>query len=131
MALRSSHDHFRSIHNIFFGNFGSRFLPKSIGTSVYSRSVAALNMMLIGTFLLLWSAHAFSSDLFLYYKMVTNGHFLDELKSLSIAFLVISDQYVTKLFFSQNGSRRTFWMTENHFLSHFSPFQINTRLLFF
>ena len=24
-----------------------------------------------------------------------------------------------------------FWMTENHFRSHFSPFQINTQLLFF
>ena len=33
-------------------------------------------------------------------------------------------------FFWQNGCRRPFWMTENHFLSHFSPFQINTLLLF-
>ena len=24
-----------------------------------------------------------------------------------------------------------FWMTENHFLSHFSPFQMNTQLFFF
>ena len=24
-----------------------------------------------------------------------------------------------------------FWMTENHFRSHFSPFQINTQLFFF
>ena len=34
------------------------------------------------------------------------------------------------LFFSQNGCRRPFWMTENHFRSHFSPFQINTELFF-
>ena len=34
-------------------------------------------------------------------------------------------------FFLQNGHRRPFWMTKNHFQSHFSPFQINTQLLFF
>ena len=33
--------------------------------------------------------------------------------------------------FSQNGCRRPFWMAENHFRSHFSPFQINTQLWFF
>ena len=46
----------------------------------------------------------------------------------------ISDQYSTLIFlifFSQNGCRRPFWMTENHFRSHFSPFQINTQLWFF
>ena len=34
-------------------------------------------------------------------------------------------------FFLQNGRRRPFWMTKNNFRSHFSPFQINTQLLFF
>ena len=29
------------------------------------------------------------------------------------------------------GLWRPFWMTENHFRSHFSPFQINTQLLIF
>ena len=29
------------------------------------------------------------------------------------------------------GLWRPFWMTENHFRSHFSPFQINTQLFFF
>ena len=33
--------------------------------------------------------------------------------------------------FLQNGLWRPFWMTENHFRSHFSPFQINTQLFFF
>ena len=33
-------------------------------------------------------------------------------------------------FFSQNGHRRPFWITKNHFRSHFSPFHINTQLLF-
>ena len=32
--------------------------------------------------------------------------------------------------FLQNSCRRPFWMTENHFRSYFSPFQINTQLLF-
>ena len=50
-------------------------------------------------------------------------------KSLSIAFLAISDS-IHNFFSSQNGCRRPFWMTENHFRSHFSPFQINTQLFF-
>ena len=56
---------------------------------------------------------------------------LDDRKSLSIAFLAISDQYATVFFCSQNGCRRPFWMTENHFRSHFSPFQINMKLFLF
>ena len=43
-------------------HFGSRFLTKSIGTDLYSRSVVRANMKLIGAFLMkLWSAQAFSS----------------------------------------------------------------------
>ena len=34
------------------GHFGSRFFPKSIGTYLYSRSVATSNMKLIGVFLI-------------------------------------------------------------------------------
>ena len=34
-------------------------------------------------------------------------------------------------FFSQNGCRRPFCMTETHFRSHFSPFQINAQLFYF
>ena len=76
-----------------------------------------------------------------FFKMDAGGHFgspiwaiLDDRKSLSIAFLAISDQYTTFffwIFFSQNGCRRPFCMTENHFWSHFSSFQINTQLWFF
>ena len=57
---------------------------------------------------------------------------LDDRKSLSIAFLDISHQYATFILKkkSQNGRRRPFWMTENHVLSHFLPFQINTQLFF-
>ena len=42
---------------------------------------------------------------------------LDDRKSLLIVFLAISDQYTFLFFdlFFQNGRRRLFWMTENHF----------------
>ena len=33
--------------------------------------------------------------------------------------------------FVQNGCRRPFWMSENHFRSHFWSFQIDTQLYFF
>ena len=59
---------------------------------------------------------------------------LDDWKSLLIAYLAISDKYTTFLFFdilSQNGIWGPFWMTETHFWSHLSPFQINMQLLFF
>ena len=58
---------------------------------------------------------------------------LDDRKSLLSAFLAISDQCTTFFFkfCSQNSYRRPFWMTKNHFRSHFSPFQINTQLSFF
>ena len=57
---------------------------------------------------------------------------LDVQKSLCIAFLTISDQYHNFYeFILQNGCRWPFWMSENHFRSHFWPFQINTKLLFF
>ena len=55
------------------------------------------------------------------------------MNSLSITFLAISDQYADLFFFfffPQNGHRSPFWMTEDHFRSHFSPFVINTQLFF-
>ena len=55
------------------GHFGFRFLPKSIGTSLYSMSVATSNMKLIGAFLIkLCSAQAFLSY---FHKMAAGGHF--------------------------------------------------------
>ena len=77
---------------------------------------------------------------------------LDVRNSLSIACLAILDQYGFCFWiFLQNGRRRSFWMSENqfllyfwpllndlpflmcenHFRSHFLPFQIDTQLLFF
>ena len=58
---------------------------------------------------------------------------LDVQKSLCIAFLTISDQYHNFYFcevFLQIGCRRPFWMSENHFRSHFWQFQTNMQLFF-
>ena len=56
---------------------------------------------------------------------------MDVQNSLSMAFLAISDQceFFLKIFL-QNGRRRSFWMSEIHFLSHVWPFQIDTQLFF-
>ena len=58
---------------------------------------------------------------------------LDDRKSLSIAFIDISDQYPTSFFLEifHKMSRQPFWITKNHFRSHFSPFQINTQFFIF
>ena len=51
---------------------------------------------------------------------------------LVFAFLTILDQYRNFNFCKkknlQNGWRRPFWMSQNHFRSHFWPFQINRKL---
>ena len=66
IALLAISDQYATFYFFFkmaaSSHFGSRFLPKSIGTDLYSRSVARSNMKLIGAFLMkLWSAQAFSS----------------------------------------------------------------------
>ena len=108
------------------------------------------------------SRHFRSNSIFYFAHKWLPTAILDDRKSLSIAFLDISVQYATFIFFhkmaasghfgwpkisldlisrhfrsirnfyfvSQNGCQRPFWMTENHFWSHFSPFQINTKLFF-
>ena len=65
--------------------------------------------------------------LLFFYNMVVGGHF----GWPKITFNRISRHFRSVCFFSQNGCRWPFWMTENHFRSHFSPFQINTQLWFF
>ena len=69
--------------------------------------------------------------LFFFYKMATGGHF----GWPKITFDRIShhSRSIRSFFWNvlQNGRRWPFWMTENHFGSHFSPFQINTQLFFF
>ena len=61
-------------------------------------------------------------------NMVFSTHYMYLCTAL-ITCIAISDQYATFfLIYSQNDRRRPFWMTKNHFRSHFSPFQINTQL---
>ena len=126
---RISH-HFRSICKMAAsGHFGSRLLPKSIGTSLYSRSVATSNMKLIGAFwITLWSAQAVSSDFlwFLFYKMAGDVHF----EWPKIPFNCISRHFrsILSYFFLNFVTKwAVFWMTENHF---WSPFQMNTSHFF-
>ena len=56
--------------------------------------------------------------------MATGSHF----GWPKIAFLAISDQYAT---FFLLKFFQPFWITENHFRSHFSPFQINMQFILF
>ena len=68
-----------------------------------------------------------------FHKMAASGHFRwpkITFDRISHHFRSIRNFYYFD-FFSQNGCRRPFWMTKNHFQSHFSPFQINTQLLLF
>ena len=117
--------HFRSIPNFYFVLEISHKMAASVHfgwpkitfdrISGHFRSIP--NFLFVGKFPPKWPPAAI----------------LDDRKSLSITFLAISDQYTTLIFFgifSQNGRRWPFWMTENHFRSHISPFQINTQLSF-
>ena len=70
---------------------------------------------------------------FFFHKMATGGHFgwpKITFDRISRYFRLIRNFFFL-IFFSQNGCRRPFWMTENHFWSYFSPFQINTQLFNF
>ena len=104
--------HFRSIRNFFFhkmaasGHFG---WPKITFDRI--------------------SRHFRSIRNFFFHKMAASGHF----GWPKITFDRISHHFrsIRNFFFSQNGCQRPFWMTENHFWSHFWPFQINTKLWFF
>ena len=78
-----------------------------------------------------FSPFQINTQLFFFFTKWLPAAILDDRKSLFIAFLAISYQYATLIFFSQNGCWRPFWITENNFWMHFSPFQINTQLLFY
>ena len=68
-----------------------------------------------------FSPFQINTQLFFFTKWLPAA-ILDDQKSLSNAFLAISD--------TQNGCRRPFWMTKNHFRMHFSPFQIRNSFFF-
>ena len=118
-------NHFRSILNFYFFKFVYKMATGVHFGWLKITSIAFLNI-----------SDQYQGYLFLIFFLQTNiprWRFLDDRKSLSITFLAIWDQcatFILFLFFSQNGCRGPFWMIENHFWSHFSPFQINTQLLF-
>ena len=78
-----------------------------------------------------WPFHINTKLFFLNYKMDAGDHF----RCSRFTFDHISGHFRSIrnfiFFFLQNGHRRPFWMSEIHFWSHFWPFQINTKLLFF
>ena len=70
---------------------------------------------------------------YIFYKIAAGGHFgwpKITFDRISRHFRSIRN-FLFCLHFLQNSRRRPFWMTENHFRSHFSPFQINTQLFIF
>ena len=116
--------HFISILNfkkklfaIFFWNFVTKWPPVATFDRISRHFISIRNFFICN---------------FLIHKMAAGGHF-GWPKTLSIAFLAISDQYATFIFWemlSQNVRWRPLW-TENQFWSLFSPFQINTQLFIF
>ena len=141
--------HFRSIHNFDLfhkmaagGHFG---WPK-ITFDCISRHFRSIRnfffhkMAVNGHFG--WPKITFDriSDQYTTLFFVSQNDCRRQIKSLLITFLVISDQCATFIFlffFSKwppaailEVPFRPFWMTENHFRSHFSPFQSNTQLFF-
>ena len=102
--------HFRSIQIFYFFYFykmasGAHFgCPKFTFDRISGHFRSICNFNLFMKFLTKWLTSAI----------------LDVRNSLSTAFLAISDRYAECIFF-----RRTFWMSENHFGSHFWPFQID------
>ena len=139
--------HFISIPNFFFSqngcrrpfwmaenHFRSHFSPFQINTQLFFHKMAAGGHFGLAKIAFDRISRHFRSILnfflIFFHKMSAGAHF-GWPKSLSITFLTISDPYATFIFFYKNGCQRLFWMTENNFWSHFSPFQINTQIWFF
>ena len=119
--------HFRSIRNFYF--FFTKCLPTAVLDDRKSLFWSHFSPFQINNTQLLFFNFVFTKWL--------PAAILDDRKSLSNAFLAISDQYATLFclnFFKMAAILEVpfgpFWMTENHFRSHFSPFQINTQLFF-
>ena len=71
--------------------------------------------------------------LIFFYKMAAVGHFgcpKFTLDHISGYFRSIPNFYFFLIFFYKMAAGRPFWMSENHFGSHFWPFQINTNFFF-
>ena len=103
--------HFRAIRN--FDLFFTKWLPAAILDDQSHFSPFQIN-----------------TQFFILFTKWLPATILDDRKSLSIAFLAISDQYATFFFkFLQNGFRRPFLIRKS--LSRISHFQINAQLFFF
>ena len=61
-----------------------------------------------------------------HFRSIRNFFFFHIFDRISQHFISICNFFFE--FVSQNGRRRPFWITKNHFRAHFSPFQINTLL---
>ena len=107
----------------FFWNFFTKWLLSAILDVRNSLSIAFLVILDQYTILFYFE---------IFYKMATGGH----LGCSKITFDGISGHFrsirILIIYFNfwQNGRRRPFWMSENHFQSHFWPFQIDTQLFF-
>ena len=112
--------HFWSIRNFFcFRFFFTKWLPTAILDGRKSLLIA---------FLVISDQYA---TFYVFHKMAAGGHFgwpKITFDRISRHFRSIRNFFI---YFSQNRCRRPFWMAENHFRSHFSPFQINAQLFFF
>ena len=110
--------HFRAIRNFFFFDF---FFHKMAAGGHFGWPKITFDRI---------SRHFRSIRNFFFHKMAVRDHFgwpKITFDRISRHFRSIRNFY----FFSQNGCQRPFWMTENHFLLHFLPFQINMQLWFF
>ena len=95
--------HFRSIRNFFFDFFhkmaaGGHFGWPKITFYHISRHFKSIRIFF-----------------FILFTKWLPAAILDDRKSLSIAFLAISDKYATLIFCSQNGCRRLFWMISDQY----------------
>ena len=108
--------HFRSINNFFFDFFSQNACRRPFWITE-NHFWSHLWPFQINTSISINDFHQISSlvDILYDWKLV-----------VSIAFLAISDQYATLIFFT--FPPRPFWMTEHHFRLHFSLFRINTQL---
>ena len=115
--------------------FRSHFSPFQINTQLFisfSQNGCWRPFWMTENHRSLFSPFQINTQLFILFTKCLPATILHDRKSLSIAFLTISDQYATfVLICLQNGCRPPFWVAENHFRSHFSPFQINPQLFFF
>ena len=119
-------------------NFWSYFSPFLINTQLWFLFTKWLPAAILDdrkslsiTFLAISDQYA---TLIFFHKMAAGGHFgwpKITFECISGHFRSIRNFFFLNLFFILEVPFGPFWMTKNHFRSHFSPFQINTQLFFF